>query len=61
MKIIQIWQNEGQRFDPLRAANCYRISRLVVDEDYLMWLKILENRHVLVNQFHGNLKPLVVG
>ena len=37
----------------LQAANCCRNSRLVVDEDDLMWFKIKENCHVLVNQFHG--------
>ena len=31
-----------------------RNSRLVVDEDDLMWFKIEENCHVLVNQFHWN-------
>ena len=29
-------------------------SRLVVDEDDLKWVKIKENCHVLVTQFHGN-------
>ena len=34
-----------------------------MDEDDLMWFKIKENCHVLVNYFHGNfvLKPFVVG
>ena len=39
---------------PLQAANCCRNSRLVVDEDDLKCVKIKENYHVLVNQFHGN-------
>ena len=34
---------------PLQAANCYRNSRLVVDEDDLMSFKIKEYYHVLVN------------
>ena len=40
---------------PLQAANCCRNSRLVEDEDDI-WsgLKIKENCHVLLNQFHGN-------
>ena len=40
-----------------------RESRLVVNEDDLMWVKNDENCHVLVKQFHGKfiLKPLVVG
>ena len=41
---------------PLQAANCCRNSRLVVDEDDLMWFKITENCHVLVNQFNGNFR-----
>ena len=39
----------------LQAANCCRNSRLVVDEDDLMWVKSKENCHVLLNQFHGNI------
>ena len=34
----------------------YRFSRLVVDEDELMWFKNNENCYVLVNQFHGNFR-----
>ena len=44
---------------PLQAANCCRNSRLVVDEEDLMWVFV----YVLVNQFHEIfiLKPLIVG
>ena len=38
----------------LQAANCCRNSRLVVDEDDLMWFKNWRNCHVLESQFHGN-------
>ena len=38
---------------PLQAANCCRDSRLVVDEDDLMWFENKDNYHVFVNQFHG--------
>ena len=40
-----------------------RNSRLVVNEDDLMWVKSDENCRVLVKQFHGKfiLKPQVVG
>ena len=41
---------------PLQAANCCRNSRLVVDEDDLMWFEIEENFHVLVSQFHWNFR-----
>ena len=41
---------------PLQAANRCRNSRLVVDEDDLMWFKIKENYHVLVNQFRGHFR-----
>ena len=40
---------------PLQAANCCRNSRLVVDEDDLMWFKIEENYYVFVKQFYRNL------
>ena len=46
---------------PLQAANCCRNSRLVVDEDDLMWFKIKKNCHVLVNQFHGNIYSETLG
>ena len=38
---------------PLQAANCCRNSRLVVDEDDLMWVQKIKKCHVLRNQFHG--------
>ena len=38
----------------LQAANCCRNSRLVVDEDDVMWVKKQRNCHVLINQFHRN-------
>ena len=40
-----------------------RNTRLVMDEDDLMWVKIKENCHVLISQFHGNFdyKTLVIG
>ena len=40
----------------LQAANCCRNSRLVVDEDDLMWFKNYRNCHVLVNHIHGNFR-----
>ena len=48
---------------PLQVENCCRNSRLVVNEDDLMWVENDENCHVLVKRFHGKfiLKPLVVG
>ena len=46
---------------PLQAANCCRNSRLVVDEDDLMWFKIKEKYHVLVNQLHGNFRSNILG
>ena len=46
---------------PLQAANCCRNSRLVVDEDNWMWLKIKENCHVLVIQFPGNFRLKTFG
>ena len=42
---------------PLQAANCCRNSRLAVDEDDLKWVK----KHVLVNQFHGNIHFKTLG
>ena len=45
---------------PLQAANCCRNSRLVVDEDDLLWFKIKENCHELVNQFHGNFRSKIL-
>ena len=42
---------------PLQAANCCRNSRLVVDEDDLIWFeKLKKNCHVLVSQCHGNFR-----
>ena len=38
-----------------------RNSRLVVDEDDLMWFKNKGNYHVLVNQFHGNFRSKTPG
>ena len=35
-------------------STCCHNSRLVADEDALMWFKNEGNYHVLVNQFHGN-------
>ena len=37
---------------PLQAANCCRNSRLVVDEDDLMWAKI--------DQFHGSFRSKTI-
>ena len=38
-----------------QTANCYRISRLVVDEDDLKWMTNEENI-VLLLQFHENIR-----
>ena len=46
---------------PLQAANCCRNSRLVVDKMIQCGLKINENYHVLVNQFHGNIHSKTLG
>ena len=46
---------------PLQAANCCRNSRLVVDEDDLLWFKKKENCHVFVNEFHGNFRCKKLG
>ena len=46
---------------PSQAAICCGNSQHVVDEDDLKWVKIQENCHVLVKQFHGNIYSETLG
>ena len=39
----------------------YKPRIAVAGEDELMWFKITENCHVLVNQFHGNCRSNTLG
>ena len=45
----------------LQATNCCRNSRLLVDEDDLMWFKNERNWNVLANQYHGNFRSKTLG